>query len=219
MITAEQLEMKEILKEKFPGFQNDLIDDISTHAHFMNVDKGETIMDIGWYIKQVPLLYKGHVKVFREDEEGNELFLYYLYPGDACAISLVCSGHEKISKIRAVALEDSQFIAFPIKYMDEWMLKHKDWYYFVLDTYSFRFEEVLKTVDSIAFHRMDERLIRYLKKAQRAHNSNLIPISHQDLAYELNSSREVISRLLKKLEQRGEIALHRGQIEIINLEE
>lgn len=217
MITAEQIEMKEILKGKFPSFSSSLIDDIAEHAHFMEVDKGETIMDIGWYIKQVPLLYDGHVKVFREDNEGNELFLYYLYPGDACAISLVCSGHEKISKIRAVALENSKFIAFPIKYMDEWMLQHKDWYYFVLDTYSFRFEEVLKTVDDIAFHKMDERLVRYLRKAKEAHNSNMIPTSHQDIAYELNSSREVISRLLKKLEQRGAIALHRGQIEIIQL--
>jgi len=217
MITAEQLEMKGILNEKFKSFNSTLIDDIASQAHFMNVPAGDVIMDIGWYIKQVPLLIKGHVKVFREDENGNELFLYYLYPGDACAISLVCSGHEKISKIRAVALEDSEFIAFPIKFMDDWMLKHKDWYYFVLDTYSYRFEEVLKTVDDIAFHKMDERLVRYLKKAMKAHDANMIPLSHQDIAYELNSSREVISRLLKKLEQRGKILLHRGQIEIISL--
>jgi CRP/FNR family transcriptional regulator, anaerobic regulatory protein len=217
MITAEQLEMKEILKEQFTSFNHLLVEDIASESHFMHVPAGDVIMDIGWYIKQVPLLYKGHVKVFREDEDGNELFLYYLYPGDACAISLVCSGHEKISKIRAVALEDSEFIAFPIKFMDDWMLKHKDWYYFVLDTYSFRFEEVLKTVDDIAFHKMDERLVRYLKKAMNAHDSNEIPLSHQDIAYELNSSREVISRLLKKLEQRGKIVLHRGQIEILDL--
>lgn len=217
-MTAEELEMREILKDKFESFNTPLIEDIAANSHFMDVPAGDIIMDIGWYIKQVPLLYKGHVKVFREDDDGNELFLYYLYPGDACAISLVCSGHEKISKIRAVALEDSQFIAFPIKYMDEWMLKHKDWYYFVLDTYSFRFEEVLKTVDDIAFHKMDERLVRYLKKARKAHDSDTIPTSHQDIAYELNSSREVISRLLKKLEQRGQIVLHRGQIEIVDLD-
>lgn len=218
MITAEQLEIKQILTETYPDFSAGLIDDIAEHAHIKLVPAGEMVMDIGSYIKLVPLLYKGHVKVFREDQEGNELFLYYLYPGDACAISLVCSGHEKISRIRAVALEDSEFVAFPIKFMDEWMLKHKDWYYYVLNTYSFRFEEVLKTVDDIAFHKMDERLIRYLKKAVKAHDSNIIPTSHQDIAYELNSSREVISRLLKKLEQRGKIAISRGQIEIINLD-
>jgi CRP/FNR family transcriptional regulator len=112
---------------------------------------------------------------------------------------------------------DSDFISFPIKYMDEWMLKHKDWYYYVLETFNMRFEELLHTVDEIAFHRMDERLASYLQKMAAAAGSRTIKTSHQDIAYELNSSREVISRLLKKMEKEGMIQLGRNRIELLTL--
>ncbi len=218
MIDPKQQRIQEILSEKFPQFSKELKADIAANADFKMVPGGATLMDIGQFIKVVPLLFDGKIKVLREDEEGNELFLYFLYPGEACAISLVCSGKEKISRIRAIAIEDSEFISFPIKFMDEWMLHHKSWYHFVLETYSYRFEEVLKTVDDIAFHKMDERLLSYLKKSKKAFGNNILNISHQDIACELNSSREVISRLLKKLEQRGQLKIGRGKIELIKLD-
>lgn len=218
MTTASAIQIAEILKEKYPSFSRELIEDIAENSEIKRVDTDEKMMEIGQYIKNVALLIEGKVKVLREDEEGHELFLYFLKPGDVCAISLVCSGQEKISKVRAVAMEDSEFVIFPIKFMDEWMQKHKTWYHFVLGTYSYRFEEVLKTVDDIAFHKMDERLLRYLKKSRSAFASDVLNISHQDIAYELNSSREVISRLLKKLEQRGKLKIGRGKIEIISLD-
>jgi CRP/FNR family transcriptional regulator len=218
MTTSSALQITELLQQKFPSFSKELIEDIAENAEIKSVAEGDKVMEIGHYIKIVALLVSGKVKVLREDEEGHELFLYFLDPGDVCAISLVCSGQEKISKVRATALRDSEFVVFPIKFMDEWMHKHKTWYHFVLSTYSFRFEEVLKTVDDIAFHKMDERLLRYLKKSQTAFASDTLTISHQDIAYELNSSREVISRLLKKLEQRGKLKIGRGKIEIISLD-
>lgn len=172
------------------------------------------MMDIGGHIQNIPLLYKGMVKIFREDDDGNELFLYYLYPGEACAISFVCSMKEKKSKIKAITVEDSEFITVPIEYMDEWMLEEKSWYQFVLETFNFRFEELLHTVDDIAFHQMDERLVNYLIKSAQAAGSRTVETSHQVIANELNSSREVISRLLKSLERQGKVTLGRGKIEL-----
>ena len=171
-------------------------------------------MDIGEDIEQIPLLYKGMVKIFREDEQGNELFLYHLYPGEACAISFVCSMKEKKSKIKALTVEDSEFITVPINRMDDFMLKFKSWYYFVLETFNFRFEELLSTVDEIAFHQMDERLVNYLVKSAQAIGSRTVETSHQTIANELNSSREVVSRLLKTMEGQGKVKLGRGRIQL-----
>lgn len=210
------MDIKETLNRHFPSLSEELVQEMTSYANEWKVKSGDVIMDIGSKIGRVPLLVEGMVKVFREDNEGNELFLYYLYPGEACAISLVCStGKEKISSIRALAVEDCTFISFPIEKMDEWMQKHSSWYQYVLGTYRYRFEELLNTVDEIAFHNMDERLLSYLDKNVEAQGSRIIQTSHQEIAYELNTSREVISRLLKKLEQRGKVKVARNQIEVL----
>ena len=117
----------------------------------------------------------------------------------------------------AKAVKDTEVISIPLAYMDEWMSKYKSWYHFVLETYRSRFEELLVTIDHIAFRAMDERLEFYLKKHVQTLGSNVIPISHQEIADELNSSREVISRLMKKLSEKGHVKLNRNSIEIISL--
>ncbi len=217
MTSGNQLIIKEILKEYFPDFSLALVEDISAVAELREFPEQFVLMDVGNYIKSVPLMYSGMMKIYRENDNGNELFLYYMYPGQACAISFVCAERERKSKVRALTVRPSKFIFFPIKYMDQWMLKHKTWYQFVLQSFNERFEDVLTTIDEIAFHNMDERLVLYLKKNITAHKSKLIKVSHQDIAYELNSSREVISRLLKKLERDGKINMGRGKIEILEL--
>lgn len=207
-----------LLAEGFPSFSPELRDDIAGNAQIMHIVEGDMLVDINQFIKYVPLLISGKIKIIREDEAGHELFLYFLNPGEVCAISLVCSVKESISKIKALAMEDSVLVAFPLKFMDEWMQRHKTWYHFVLDTYHTRFEDVLQTLDDIAFHNLDERLVSYLRKTSKAFDSSILHISHQDIALELNSSREVISRLLKKLEQRGRLKVGRGKIELISLD-
>lgn len=217
MSAGSQLIIKKILKEHFPDFSPGLIDDIAEVSELRDFADKATLMDVGNYIKSVPLMYEGMMKIYREDDDGNELFLYYMYPGQACAISFVCAEKERKSKVRALTVRPSKFIFFPIKYMDKWMLKHKTWYQFVLQSFNERFEDVLKTIDEVTFHNMDERLVIYLKKNVKAYKSNKLVVSHQDIANELNSSREVISRLLKKLERTGKIKMGRGRIEIIDL--
>jgi CRP/FNR family transcriptional regulator len=212
------MDLAQELKILFPEFSKDLIDEMVEVGEIRQLYPDEEIMDVGKHIHEVPLLLEGKMKIFRPDEFGHELFLYYLYPGQACALSLVCSVSTGKSNVRAQTVEKCTILAIPVKYMDEWMRKYRTWYYYVLSTYRMRLEDVLKTVDEIAFHNMDERLIKYLRKNQKASESNNLHITHQDIAYELNSSREVISRLLKKMEQRSMIKLGRSHIEIINLD-
>lgn len=173
-------------------------------------------MDIEQPINQIPLVIKGSIKILREDEEGNEIFLYYLEPGHACATSITCCMSGQRSTIRAIAEDDTEYLAIPVQYSDEWMLKYKTWKNFVMNTYAERFEELLKAIDQLAFKKMDERLSKYLHDKADLHESCEIHISHQEIAYDLNTSREVISRLLKQLERIGSIKLGRNRIIILD---
>lgn len=203
------------LKKHFDHFEEDLKNEIAKQGELILFPADELIMDIGQKVEQIPLIVNGIVKVFREDEDDNEIFLYYLEPGEACAITLICSAREGYSKIKAIPVEDTTVVVLPISKLDEWMPKFQSWYFFVMDSYQDRFEELLKVVDAIAFRQMDERLIEYLHKTADASNSKLIKETQTQIALELNSSREVVGRLLKKLEQQGRVRVSRTQIELL----
>ena len=203
------------LSQFFPSFQKDLISDIEEHCSIMDVTAGTIIMKTGQYIRNTVLVVKGKIKIYREDEEGNEFFMYYLLPGQACAISMICASKAKTSQIMAKVEEDAELIMIPLQLMDKWMTEFKSWYEFVIDTYRSRFEEVLIVIDQIAFRGMDERLEFYLQRNAKANDTKHIKASHQEIATDLSTSREVISRLLKKMEQRGLVKLHRSDIELL----
>ena len=207
--------MAEQLKKLFPSFSNELIQDIEANQVIKNVSSGEVIMRTGQYIKNTVLLSKGTIKVYREDVDGGEFFMYYLQPGQACALSMVCAINNEKSQIMAKAVEDSELIMVPLSLMDKWMMQHRTWYEFVIGNYRNRFEELLEVIDSIAFRAMDERLEFYLKRQVEACGCKELKLSHQEIGSDLNTTREVISRLLKKMEQRGLVILHRNQIEIL----
>ncbi len=204
------------LEHSFPQFENELKKEILESASLLTLPADTLMMDIGQKVEVIPLIVSGSVKVFREDEDDHELFMYYLGPGEACAITMICSAREGYSKIKAIPEEETTVIVVPIAKLDLWMPKYKSWYYFVMDTYQDRFEELLKVVDGIAFHRMDERLIEYLEKNAVANQNATVHKTHQQIAQELNSSREVITRLLKKLEHRGVVRVNRNQIELLS---
>lgn len=205
------------IQQQFPAFEKELVQDIESNSEIRSFTAGEQLMRTGQYFKSTMLIVEGLVKVYREDDQGNEFFMYYLQPGQACALSMVCAVKQETSQIMAKAVKDTEVISIPLSYMDEWMSKYKSWYHFVLETYRSRFEELLETIDHIAFQAMDERLEFYLKKHVQTLGSKIIPLSHQEIADELNSSREVISRLLKKMEQMGKVRLQRNSIEVIQL--
>lgn len=202
----------------FPDFEKELVAEMAQSCTLRNFTDGSMLMKTGQNIRSTMIIISGLVKVYREDDEGNEFFMYYIEPGQACALSMICSAKQDTSELSAKAVGNLEVIAVPLEKMDQWMTKYKTWYHFVLGTYRKRFEELLTTIDHVAFRNMDERLVFYLKKNQETLKTNILPFTHAEIANELNSSREVISRLMKKLEGRGMIKMNRQNIEIIDLD-
>jgi CRP/FNR family transcriptional regulator len=202
----------EELMQMFPMFEKDLATYLSSIGEIRVFNEGEMLMKTGQFFKSAVLIIRGHVKLYREGEEGNEFFMYYLDPGDACALSMICATRNQASSIMAVADEETEVILIPIQFMDKLMRDFRSWYYFVLETYRNRFEELLSVIDNVAFKNMDERLVWYLKR-QAEKYGNSMNIKHQQIANDLNTSREVVSRLLKKMEKEGILTLNRNLIE------
>ena len=206
------------LKENFTNiFEDALIEEINEVGTLKEVKEGEKLIEIGDYVRSMPLLISGAIKILREDDDGNELLLYFLERGDTCAMTLTCCLGQTKSEIRAIAELDTTLIMIPIQKMEEWTGKYKSWRNFVFQSYHERLTEMLETIDSIAFYNMDERLVKYLQNKKKVTKDSLINSTHQEIAYELHTSRVVVSRLLKKLESMGKIELYRNSIKIVSL--
>ncbi len=210
-------DISHLVKTQFPDLSElNLREEIQQVGQIYSFKAGEVIMDYGSYIKLVPLVVEGLIKVVREDEHhGNELFLYYLHPGETCSMSFSCCMMNKRSDIRTTAEEDTSLIGIPIKYVDEWLRKYQTWKDFVMRSYDKRMQELVRTIDGIAFHKMDNRLLQYLQQKATATSSTILHTTHQQIASDLNASREAISRLLKKLEKEGRIRIGWNQIELL----
>jgi len=211
--------MIEELKKSYNHlFEDALINEIVQVGTFKEVPAGFKMMEIGSYVKAIPLLVSGVIKILREDTNGDELLLYYLEKGDTCSMTMTCCMGQTKSEIRAVVETDAKLIMIPVQKMEQWTANFTSWRNFVFESYHNRLNEMLHTIDSIAFDNMDQRLLNYLKEKARITQSKIIENTHQEIAYDLNSSRVVTSRLLKKLENIGKIKLHRNYIQIITLE-
>jgi len=198
-------------------FEEKLLEEISEVGILRDFKENEMIIQIGDSVSSMPLLLSGAIKILREDQDGDELLLYFLERGDTCAMTLSCClGHTK-SEIRAVAEMSTKLIMIPIEKMEEWISIYKTWRNFVFESYHSRLSEMLDTIDTIAFLNMDERLLKYLRDKAKINQNELVQVTHQQIAYEMHTSRVVISRLLKKLELKGTIALNRNSIEVIDL--
>lgn len=198
-------------------FEPELLQEIESVGVFKEIPAESVLIESGTYVKSVPLVIEGSVKIIRIDQEGNELLLYFLHPGETCAMALSCCiGHTK-SQIRAVAETDLKMITIPIQKMEEWSSKYKSWRDFVMKSYHKQLMDAFETIDIIAFSKLDERLKLLLKNKKEINGNPEIRITHQEIATNLNSSRVVISRLLKKLENENYIELKHNKIRIINL--
>jgi CRP/FNR family transcriptional regulator len=202
----------EHLRLKFPGIEPELLQEISVHSEVKEVEAGEILIRTGQHLTSAIIVLRGALKIYREGEEGGEFFLYYLHPGQACAMSMSCLRHQEQSQVMGTAVEDSEVLMVPMVKINEWVREYQSWQEFVINSYRNRFEEVLAVLDSVAFRGMDERLEFYLIKESKRIKTNNITVSHQAIANDLNTSREVVSRLLKKMEQRGLLELHRNSI-------
>lgn len=205
-----------MIAEKFKNiFEPELITEIEKVANIIEVKEGNTILDIGQTVRVIPLLLTGILKISRADDAGKELLLYYVHANESCAMTFTCCMQQYPSEIKATAETDATFLAIPINKMDQWLSLYPTWKSFVMKTIRHRFNELLNTINQLAFQKLDERLINYLKEKAKATNSTLINISHEEIANEMASSREVISRLLKKLEHDNKVLLYRNQIKLL----
>ncbi len=207
---------KETLQPFSYLFDETIVNDISIVARLKTFKKSDIIIDIGQELDYIPLLIKGNIKVLREDSDGNELLLYVLESGDTCAMSLTCCMAKSVSKIRAIADEDATVIMIPIANMKTWFNTNDSWRSFILQSYQIRFDEMLETIDTLAFMKMDERLFKYLTDKVKLSASTDLEITHQNIAEDLHTSRVVISRLLKQLEKEQRIALGRNKITVLD---
>lgn len=196
-------------------FEPALIEEINRVATFMDVPEGHDLMSPGQYVKSMPLLLSGSIKIMRPDAEGDELLLYHLEKGDTCAMTMSCCMGNTKSEIRAVTETPAKLLMIPIGKMEEWSSKYKSWRTFVFASYHERIMELLESIDNIAFNNMDERLENYLNDKIKILNSKHIYVTHKEIAADLHTSRVVISRLLKKMENDNKIKLHRSFIEVL----
>lgn len=205
----------EDLKLKLPNITDpNLLHALLENGTIHEFSQGKIITEPGQFIKMVPIVLEGAIKILRMDEDGKELFLYYLEPGETCALSLTCCSATRPSEIKAVAEEKTLILGIPITKHEQFLDQFKQWKDFVAMTYQNRFQEMLVALDAVAFKRMDERLMRYIVTKMKQHKTNELQITHQEIANELGTSREVISRLLKQLEKKKWIELGRNIIYI-----
>ncbi|MGQ8336085.1 Crp/Fnr family transcriptional regulator [Sunxiuqinia sp. A32] len=209
--------VKDLLLKRFPYFETQLLSEIDKNGTIHEVEAGEEIMQEGQYIKAFPLVLEGSIRVIRFDDEGHELLLYYLNPGEACSMALTCCMGQQKSNISAITEQDSVLIRIPVGLLDKWMVQFPSWKSFMMYAYRKRFDELLETIDAIAFMNLDRRLEKFFRDRFEATGEMIFRGIHQDIAYQLNTSREVVSRLLKKMEQKKLLKLSRNEIDFSNL--
>ncbi len=209
--------MKEALVESYGFlFEDELIEEILSVGNVQVIEQGITIIEYGQSVRFMPLLLDGAIKIMRQDSEGEELLLYFLESGDTCTMTLTCCMGNTKSEIRAETEKDSTLIIIPVEFMSIWLQKYDGWRSFVFDSYSNRFLELLEAIDSLAFSNMHDRIYRYLKDKVLVTKSTELEVTHQEIANDLHSSRVVISRLLKGLENEGKIKISRNKLEVLD---
>lgn len=207
--------MRDKLRQVLPNLTDSkLLDLLLEMGQFSTFESGKTLMEPGQFIKSVPLVLEGSIKIMRVDEDGKELFLYYLETGETCALSLTCCSAARPSEIKAVVEEKASLLFIPIQLHEQLVDEFKQWKDFASSTYQHRFQELLTVLDAVAFKRMDERLMNYIVTKMKQLKSNELHTTHQEVANELGTAREVISRLLKQLEKKKWIELGRNVIYI-----
>jgi CRP/FNR family transcriptional regulator len=177
----------------------------------------ESLIREGQFISSFPLVLNGLIRVSRTSDNGNELLLYYLKENEVCAMSLTCCMAQQVSDLNAVAEVETEVLLIPVDMLDSWITKYPLWKQYVMQTFQFRFRELIDTLDAVAFMKLDERLVKYFRDLHKKSGAETYSGTHQMLALKLNSSREVISRLLKKLEKEGKVELSRNFIDFSGL--
>ncbi len=219
-MNSQELILREKLNDYYSDvFEEELIDEIINVGHFDKIKSGELLIDIGADMTHIPLILDGVVKIIRKEKEGEELVLYFLERGDTCAISFVNCINKKKSIFKGVVERDMEAIFLPVDNIDEWLVKYKSWRHFIIDSYHFRLIEMVESIDSLAFLKMNKRILKYLTDKVKINNDIDIEITHQEIANDLNTSRVVITRLIKQLHDEGKIHSTRNNIKVLEFYE
>jgi len=197
-------------------FEKKLLDEIAEVGTYKKVKENDLLLDIGDTFHQIPLILTGAIKISRETKKGEEIILYFLERGDTCTITFGSGLHSSKSKVRGIAEKDSELIFIPVDKLEDWMVKYKSWRSFVIDSYDVRLNEMIEAIDTLAFLKMDQRLFKYLTDKVQIMRSMVLHTTHQEISVDLNTSRVVVSRLLKQLENEGKIKLFRNKIEVLD---
>jgi len=201
------------LRKLFPNPK--LVEELEKESILMDIPENIKILDIDEYVKVIPLVIEGRVKVMRNDESGKELLLYYINPGESCALSITAGLNNRKSAAYAITSDKTKLLAIPVEKLDNLIKNYPYLNKFILELFYNRYNELIEFIDAISFKNVDTRLLGYLKKSSIPENENFIHVTHKQIAEELGTAREVVSRLLKQLEKDGKVKNHRGKIEII----
>jgi CRP/FNR family transcriptional regulator len=207
------MDKHELIKKTFPFLEKELISEIDKASGLLELKADESMLSEGDYIKSFPMVISGCLRVVRLSDDGNELLLYYLNSGEICSMALTCCMGLQKSRIKMIAEEDSVLLTIPVNMPEKWMTDYKSWKEYMMYSYRHRFDELLDTIDSIAFMKLDERLIRFFEERFSSTGKTIFPGTHQDIAEQLNTSREVISRLLRNLENKKLVITERNSVD------
>lgn len=211
----EQLATEDI-QRYFPDFVEPGLQQVmANEGRLLHFKEGDVIMDYGGYVRMLPLILSGTIKISRLADDGTELFLYYLTRGESCTMTFSCCMNSKRSEIRAVAEEDTTVFALPHQRLDQWLMHYKSWKNFVLQAYDQRMNELIQTIDQVTFRALNERLMEYIIKRATIRDDHTISTTHQQIADDLHASREAVSRLLKGFEKKGLVQLTRSKITLV----
>ncbi|WP_372757827.1 Crp/Fnr family transcriptional regulator [Mariniflexile sp.] len=211
-----------LLKEKLISiysevFEEELIEEMTKVCHLNKIPQGNLLIDIGDDMSHIPLLLQGLVKIIRRDKDGEEIVLYFLEPGESCAISFANCINKRKSIFKGIIEKDIEAIFLPVELIDPWLAKYKSFRHFIIDSYHIRLIEMVDSIDSLAFLKMSERILKNLTEKVNLNNSIDLDITHQDIANDLNTSRVVVSRILKQLHDEKKIYSTRNKIRVLEL--
>ena len=210
-------DIKKAILAHFPIFnQLDLVEELAATSQHHLIPKGVEILHENNYINNIPLVIKGTVKVSRIDDTGREVFLYYITGGQSCAMTLTSFLRREKSKVRAITMKETTVLTIPVKAVYTINKKYPSWQHFIIETFSYRFDELIEVLESVTFFNMHERLIQHLVKRAKSQESTVLEISHLEIAHDLATSREVVSRILKQMEKKGLIQLFRNKIKLLD---
>lgn len=217
-MNAQETILRDKLNEYYSFvFEKELMDEIVKVGFIDKYKSGDVLIDIGQNMTHIPLILSGAVKIIRQEKAGDELVLYFLEKGDTCAISFINCVNRKESIFKAVVENDTEAIFLPVEYIDEWLAKFKTWRHFIIDSYHFRLLEMVESIDGLAFMNMNQRLMKYLGDKAKIKQDVNLEITHQEIADDLNTSRVVITRLLKQLHSDGKVFSTRSKIKVLEI--